>query len=114
MKELPLIAIRALLGGSAVCLFALVGQALQPKKFAGIFAAAPAVAVAALAISIATKGPAVGRANALGMVAGAAGMIAYCLVAVFVLRRVRALAGSLAVMPAWAAVAGGALFLVSR
>lgn len=114
MKELPLIAIRAVMGGAAVCLFAVVGEMVQPKKFAGIFAAAPAVAVASLAISIATKGAAAGHANALGMVAGAVGMIAYCLVGIFVLRRLHALAGSIVVMPVWAAVAGGSLLLLTR
>ncbi|MDQ6747289.1 MAG: DUF3147 family protein, partial [Candidatus Dormibacteraeota bacterium] len=95
MKEWPLIAVRAVLGGTAVCLFAVVGEMVQPKKFAGIFAAAPAVAVASLAISIATKGVGAGEANALGMIAGAAGMIAYCVVAVFVLRRMHALSGAM-------------------
>jgi hypothetical protein len=114
MKELPLIALRAVLGGTAVCLFAVVGEMLQPKKFAGIFAAAPAVAVASLGISIATKGASVAHANALGMMAGGAGMVVYCLVAVFVLRRMHALLGSILVMPAWAVVAGGSLFVLTR
>lgn len=114
MKELPLLAIRAVLGGTAVCLFALIGQMVQPKKFAGIFAAAPAVAVAALGISIATKGITIGTANALGMVAGAVGMIAYCLAGVFVLRRTHALVGSLVVMPVWGVVAAAGLFVLTR
>ncbi|MFN2466354.1 MAG: DUF3147 family protein [Candidatus Dormibacteria bacterium] len=114
MKELLILLARAVLGGCGVCAFALVGQMVQPKKFAGIFAAAPAVAVVSLGISIASKGVEAGHANALGMIAGAVGMIAYCLVAVVVLRRMHALLGSIAVMPVWAVVAGGSLFLMTR
>jgi hypothetical protein len=114
MKELPILLARAVLGGCGVCAFALLGQMVQPKKFAGIFAAAPAVALVSLAISIAVKGPGAGHANALGMTAGAIGMVAYCLAGVFVLRRMHALLGSLAVMPVWAAVAGSALVLLNR
>ncbi|MEA2683154.1 MAG: hypothetical protein QOK05_1482 [Chloroflexota bacterium] len=114
MKDLALIAFRAVLGGTAVCAFALVGQMVQPKKFAGIFAAAPAVAVASLAITIATKGPAAGHASALGMIAGAFGMLAYCCVMVFTLRRMHALLGSLVAMPVWAAFAGAGLWLFTR
>ncbi len=111
---MPLIAIRAVLGGTAVCLFAMVGEMVQPKKFAGIFAAAPAVAVASLGISIATKGVNAGQANAFGMIAGAVGMIAYCVAAVFALRRMHALLGAVVAMPVWAMVAGGSLYLLAR
>jgi uncharacterized membrane protein (GlpM family) len=114
MKDLPLIALRAVLGGTAVCLFAVIGEMLQPKKFAGIFAAAPAVAVASLGITIATRGASTAHANALGMMAGGTGMVVYCLAAVFVLRRMHALLGSIVVMPVWALVAGGSLYVLTR
>jgi uncharacterized membrane protein (GlpM family) len=114
MKELPLLVVRGLLGGAAVCIFAVIGEVVQPKKFAGIFAAAPAVAVASLGITAATKGLEVVRADAIGMACGAVGMIAYCIATVFVLRQVRAGKGAAATLVVWAAVAGLTFILVAR
>ncbi|GAC1334288.1 MAG: hypothetical protein NVSMB17_15750 [Candidatus Dormibacteria bacterium] len=114
MKEVPLLLVRALMGGTAVCLFAVLGGALQPKKFAGLFAAAPAVAVASLGITAASKGLTAVHEDALGMACGAVGMTAYCLASVFVLRRVGAGAGSSATLVLWAAVAGLTFLLVAR
>jgi len=114
MKELPLLGIRAVLGGLNVCLFAAVAEMVQPKKFAGIFAAAPSVAIAALALTAITKGPARMRADGLGMVAGGVGMVAYTLGVVFILPRMPALPGALVTLLAWGAAAGGAYLLFLR
>jgi uncharacterized membrane protein (GlpM family) len=113
MKEIPILVLRALLGGTAVCAFTVISEMVKPKKFAGIFAAAPAVAIASLGITAATKGPGAVHDAALGMIAGACGMIAYCLVAVFAVRRLNALRGSIASFAVWGAVAGAA-FVVAR
>jgi len=113
-KEAPLLLLRALLGGTAVSVFAVFGEVLQPKKFAGLFAAAPAVAIASLGITAATKGVSAVQSNALGMACGAAGMVAYCLVTVFVLRHVGAGKGSAATLLVWAAVAGLSFLLVGH
>ena len=47
---------RFVVGGSVVSLFAVIGDVLKPKSFAGLFGAAPSVALATLALTIATDG----------------------------------------------------------
>ena len=44
--------IRFLVGGVFVGSFALVGNVLRPKSFAGLFGAAPSVALATLALTV--------------------------------------------------------------
>jgi len=53
MEELIL---RFLIGGAIVSAFALLGDLFEPKSFAGIFGAAPSVALATLALTITAKG----------------------------------------------------------
>jgi uncharacterized protein DUF3147 len=42
------ILVRFLIGGVAVSAFAVLGDLLKPKSFAGLFGAAPSIALAAL------------------------------------------------------------------
>jgi uncharacterized protein DUF3147 len=49
------ILIRFLIGGVSVSLFAIIGDLFKPKSFAGLFGAAPSVALATLALTIAIK-----------------------------------------------------------
>ena len=49
------ILIRFLVGGAMVSVFALIGDVLKPKSFAGLFGAAPSVALATLGLTVATK-----------------------------------------------------------
>lgn len=53
MKELI---IRFLVGGTFVSLFAVLGDLFRPKSFAGLFGAAPSIALATLGITIAKEG----------------------------------------------------------
>ncbi|HLI79076.1 MAG TPA: DUF3147 family protein [Candidatus Binataceae bacterium] len=53
MEELIL---RFLIGGVIVSAFAVIGDLFEPKSFAGIFGAAPSVALATLALTITSKG----------------------------------------------------------
>lgn len=71
--------IKALAGGTLVVAFALLGATLSPKRFAGLFGAAPAVAIAGLAVTLTGKGAHDAREAAIGMLAGAAGMLAYAI-----------------------------------
>ena len=50
------LAIRFVLGGLIVSAFAVIGDMLHPKSFAGIFGAAPSVALASLGLTFLTKG----------------------------------------------------------
>jgi hypothetical protein len=105
---------KSMLGGLAVVGFSLLGQAGHPKRFAGLFAAAPSVAVASLALTVAVKGPATTVPYAQGMLIGSAGMLAYCLVSLYLIERLHALLGSVLAWLAWLVVAGGLYLAVGR
>jgi hypothetical protein len=105
---------KALVGGLAVVGFSLLGQAGHPKRFAGLFAAAPSVAVASLGLTVALKGPAATVPYAHGMLIGSAGMLAYCLVSIYLVERLHALLGSILAWLAWIVVAGGLYLAVGR
>ena len=62
---------KALCGGALVLAFAALSESLKPKRFAGILAAAPAVAVAGLVVGSFAKGPLEQAAAARMMIAGA-------------------------------------------
>lgn len=105
---------KGLVGGLAVVAFSLFGQAGHPKRFAGLFAAAPAVAVASLALTVAFKGPAATVPYAQGMLVGSVGMLVYCLVSMYLVGRLHALPGSVLAWLAWIVVAGGLYLKVGR
>ena len=107
-------AARALIGGLAVVAFSLVAEAGRPKRFAGLFAAAPSVAVASLAVTVLSKGANGTAPYAEGMLIGSAGMLAYCLVSLYLIDRLHALVGSLLSWLAWFLVAGGLYFAFGR
>jgi Protein of unknown function (DUF3147) len=109
-----LIALKAVVGGVAVVAFSLLGQAGHPKRFAGLFAAAPSVAVASLALTVITKGDAGAVPYAQGMLIGSAGMLAYCLLSLYLIERLHALVGSILSWLAWLVVAGGLYLAVGR
>jgi uncharacterized membrane protein (GlpM family) len=103
------IGLRMLAGGTLVVLFALVGDVLKPKMFAGLFGAAPSVAAASLLVGALADGTARTSTAGLGMAAGSVGMIAYCVAAIFLVRRLGALVGSVAAWGAWLVVAAAVL-----
>jgi MFS family permease len=108
MQILPIV-VKALLGGLLVVAFAALAQTLAPKRFAGVFAAAPSVALAGLSVTLLTKGAADARVDCLGMSAGALGFVAYALLAPVLMRRWGTLKGSAAAVIGWAAVSAAAL-----
>src|ERR1051326_9122188 len=69
--ELVSYAAKCVLGGSLVCLFALIAEVCQPKRFAGLFSAAPSVLLAGLAVTLLSQGSATARLTAEGAVVGA-------------------------------------------
>jgi uncharacterized membrane protein (GlpM family) len=93
--------IKALAGGALVMAFALLGEVLKPKRFAGLFGAAPAVAIAGLIVVLATKGARDAHQNTIGMLAGSAGMVAYAATTVRLLRSGRGLAAPIGGLVAW-------------
>jgi hypothetical protein len=87
---------------------------LKPKAFAGLFGAAPSVAVASLFVTVMTSGAAKAAVSSRGMVAGAVGMVAYCVAASALVRRFGALGGSVLAYVAWFVTAVAAWWLFVR
>jgi Protein of unknown function (DUF3147) len=106
VTDLPVLAIKALNGGLFVVAFALVSEMLQPKRFAGLFSAAPSVALANLIVVVASKGHGAGSANARGMLVGAAAFAISALAGVTLVRRYRAKLGSALLAMTWLGLAG--------
>src|SRR5947209_17183493 len=71
------IVIRFLVGGLVVSAFSLIGDVLKPKSFAGLFGAAPSVALATLGLAVGTEGRAYAALEARSMMAGAIAFFAY-------------------------------------
>jgi hypothetical protein len=98
--------LRFIIGGAIVTAFAAMGDMLKPKSFAGLFGAAPSVAIATLGLTLRMKGPAYCAIEGRSMIGGAFAFFIYaCLVSMFMgRRRMRALQATLLAMPAWGLV----------
>ena len=83
------IIIRFLIGGVFVSAFAIIGSMLKPKSFAGLFGAAPSVALATLALTISKDGKRYAAVEARSMIVGAAALLIYCVVVLHLLKRTR-------------------------
>ncbi|MBV9438058.1 MAG: DUF3147 family protein, partial [Acidobacteria bacterium] len=60
--------LRFVIGGLVVSAFALIGDLLKPKSFAGLFGAAPSVALATLTLTIFKDGKSYAAVEARSMV----------------------------------------------
>ena len=109
---LLILGLKVLAGGVFVVVFALISDVLKPKMFAGLFSAAPSVALASLLVTALAAKPEQAATNAIGMLVGAAGMVACCVVAAPLVRRLGAVAGSALAWGAWLVVALGLSALV--
>jgi hypothetical protein len=108
--------IRFLIGGAVVSAFSLVGTVLKPKTFAGLFGAAPSVALATLALTFHKDGPAYAALEGRSMLLGALALGIYAWVTARLLFSARyntllVMSASLAV---WLAVALGSWALLLR
>ncbi|MGN5382502.1 DUF3147 family protein [Streptomyces lasalocidi] len=113
MKSLFEIVLKALVGGVFVVGFALLAEALRPKRLAGVFAAAPSVALGGLILTVAFKGDGDAEEAARGMVAKALAFTVYCLVDVPALGRFGAVRGLAVALVVWFAAAGVIAFAVA-
>ncbi|HZY62207.1 MAG TPA: hypothetical protein VFE38_06730 [Edaphobacter sp.] len=95
--------LRFLFGGVIVSAFAVLGDIFRPKSFAGLFGAAPSIALATLGLTIAHKGHIYAAIEARSMIAGAVAFFVYASVASWLLMRFRppALAVTLVLLPLW-------------
>lgn len=105
--------IRFLVGGAVVSAFAMLADILRPKSFAGLFGAAPSVALATLGIAICQHGAGYAAVQARSMMVGAVALAVYGLIVCQLLVRahVRALPATLMSIVAWLAAAVGLWFV---
>jgi hypothetical protein len=68
---------RFLVGGLFVSVFAILADVLKPKSFAGLFGAAPSIALATLTLSISKQGSAYASLEARSMIGGALALCIY-------------------------------------
>jgi hypothetical protein len=94
---------RFLIGGLVVSAFATLGGLFKPTNFAGLFGAAPSVALATLALAISKDAKAYAVTECRSMVAGAAGLFLYSILVSQLLTRFRlsALKATLSAIPLW-------------
>ena len=79
--------IRFIIGGVAVSAFSALGDVFRPKTFAGLFGAAPSIAIATLLIAIYKEGPAYASTEGRSMIFGAVALCAYSWIACQLMKR---------------------------
>jgi Protein of unknown function (DUF3147) len=101
--------VRFVAGGLIVSVFAMIGDILRPKSFAGLFGAAPSVALVTLPLAFLEHGGGYVAIEARSMMLGAVAFVVYSVLVCQLLMRVRcsALAATLTATVAWLAVALG-------
>jgi len=110
------ILIRFLIGGVFVSLFAFLGDLLKPKSFAGLFGAAPSIALATLLLTIGKQGPHYAAIETTSMISGTVAFFVYSSAVSRVMMRKakKALFASTLLLPLWAAVAFGLWYALKK
>jgi hypothetical protein len=105
--------VRFLVGGAVVSAFAMLGDVLKPKSFAGLFGAAPSVALATLGIAIYQHNPSYAASQSLSMMAGAIALLIYSVVVcqLLIRARMRTLPATTASIVVWLIAAFGLWFI---
>jgi hypothetical protein len=113
---LETILLRIVFGGMFVSAFAILSDVLKPKRFAGLFGAAPSVALATLALTVKAQGQLYAAVEARSMIAGSVAFLLYsCSACILILRsNVSVLKVTLLLIPLWFAAAFGIWFAFLR
>ncbi|AXC16019.1 hypothetical protein ACPOL_6809 (plasmid) [Acidisarcina polymorpha] len=95
--------LRFVIGGAIVSSFSVIGDILRPKSFAGLFGAAPSIALATIGLTIARHGKAYVAVEARSMVIGSIAFCVYAWLASATLlhREARSPVITMALMPVW-------------
>jgi uncharacterized membrane protein (GlpM family) len=101
VNDLLIVLVKALLGGTLVVAFAVLAETVSPKRFAGLFGAAPAVALSSLTLVLITKNAHDARESAIGMLAGCVGMACYAAATVRLIRDRRVVREPILGLVAW-------------
>lgn len=105
---------RFVLGGVIVSMFAATGDLFKPKSFAGLFGAAPSVALATLVLTVAKHGHEYAATEARSMIIGAAAFLVYAQLAAWSMMRhsMSAMKTTLLLLPAWLVIAVGGWWVI--
>jgi hypothetical protein len=106
--------IRFCIGGLVVSAFSLISDLFKPKTFAGLFGAAPSVALASLGLTVLTQGRATAATEARSMIIGAFALLLYALAVSYTLLRFsfNAISVSLTGLLLWLAAATGVWYAI--
>jgi len=101
--------LRFFAGGLLVSLFAIIGDIVRPKSFAGLFGAAPSVALVTLGIAWFQHGGAYAGIQANAMMFGGVALACYSAIVCQILMHLKtgALTATLVALPVWLIVALG-------
>jgi hypothetical protein len=107
---------RFLVGGIVVSAFSALGDVLKPKSFAGLFGAAPSVALATLALAVASQGISYAAVEARSMICGAVALGIYTSLVMVIMARYKgsALLVSAGLLSSWLLAAFGLWFVFLR
>ena len=97
-----------------VSLFSFIGEIVEPKSFAGLFGAAPSIALASLGLTIVSRGAANAAIECRSMLIGAVAFGCYRATVTRLLAswRMPAMRAAIGALGVWFAVAYGLWFLV--
>ncbi len=95
--------VRFLIGGAMVAAFSFIGGLFTPKSFAGLWGAAPSVALATLALTISKSDTGYAAAEAHSMMGGAIAFFLYasCVSAILMKKKCSAMQATLGGMVVW-------------
>ena len=108
--------IRFIVGGAVVSLFAAFGDAVKPKSFAGLFAAAPSVAMATLGLTIMKEGKLFVATESRSMIFGAIALFLYATAAIRLMmkHKVDSARAAILALTAWMICAIGSWYVLLR
>jgi hypothetical protein len=109
------ILLRTVVGGVVVSCFSILGDLLKPKSFAGLFGAAPSVALASLYLAVKQHGTQYASLEGRWMIVGAVAFLIYASVVsrLMVRRKWAALPATGAALLLWLGIALGLYGLMS-
>ena len=107
--------IRFVIGGLVVSLFSLISDLFKPKTFAGLFGAAPSIALATLILTVGKQGKAFAATEAHSMVIGVIALFSYAVAVSYALLRFKfpALPVSLIGLVFWMGLASGLWYVMA-
>ena len=96
--------------------FSILGGLFKQRSFAGLFGAAPSVALATISLTVVHSGSAYASVEARSMIAGATGFLVYACAVTFILARYRTRTSltSSACLLIWLVVSLGLWFVLLR